>query len=170
MLAAPPDSLATTDEIVELCKVVARHGGIFVTHIRNEGTGVFDAIREAIEIGRRAGITVEIMHIKIADQKYWGRMNEVVKLIDDARKQGINVGANVYPYTRGNNNLASIIPPWAHEGGTAKMLERLKDPEERATHQKGHQGRHSRLVQPLHRGRRRLEPDAHQPPTAATRG
>jgi N-acyl-D-amino-acid deacylase len=132
MLAAPPDSLATTDEVVELCKVVARHGGIFVIHIRHEGTGVFDAMREAIDIGRRAGITVEILHIKIADQQYWGRMNEVVRLIDDARKSGVNIGANLYPYTRGNNNLATIIPPWAHEGGTAKMLERLKDPKERA--------------------------------------
>ena len=132
MLAAPPDSLATTDEIVELCKIVARYGGIFATHIRHEGTGVFDAIREAIDIGRRAGITVEIIHIKIADQLYWGRMSEVIKLVDDARKEGINVGANVYPYTRGNNNLATIIPPWAHEGGTQQMLKRLKDPKERA--------------------------------------
>jgi N-acyl-D-amino-acid deacylase len=131
MLASPPDSLATTDEIVELCKVVARHGGIYASHIRNEGTGVFEAIREAIEIGRRAGVTVEIIHIKIADQANWGRMNEVVKLVDDARREGINVGANIYPYTRGNNNLATIIPPWAHEGGTAKMIERLKDPAER---------------------------------------
>jgi N-acyl-D-amino-acid deacylase len=131
MLAMPPDGLARTDEIVELCKVAARYGGIFVTHIRNEGTGVFEAIREAIEIGRRAGIAVEILHIKIADQLFWGRMNEIVKLIDEARKEGVNVGANVYPYTRGNNNLSSIIPPWAHEGGTAKMLERLKDPSER---------------------------------------
>ena len=76
---------------------------------------------------------VEILHIKIADQKLWGRMNEVVKL--DRRcagTQGINVGANVYPYTRGNNNLASIIPPWAHEGGTARCSARLKDPAERA--------------------------------------
>src|SRR5947209_19770743 len=131
MIAMPPDALATTDEIVELCKVVARYGGIYVTHIRNEGTGVFEAIREDSDIGRRAGIVVEILHIKIADQVYWGRMNEVVKLIDDARKQGVNVGANIYPYTRGNNNLASIIPPWGHEGGTAKMLERLKDPAQR---------------------------------------
>ncbi len=131
MLAMPPGSLATTDEIVELCKVVARYGGIYVTHIRNEGTGVFDAIREAIEIGRRAGVAVEILHIKIADRAFWGRMNEVVKLIDEARQKGVNVGANVYPYTRGNNNLASILPPWAHEGGTAKMLARLKDPRDR---------------------------------------
>lgn len=132
LLAQPPGSLATTDDIVELCKVVARYGGIYFTHIRNEGTEVFDAIREAIEIGRRSGVTVEIIHIKIADQKLWGRMNEIVKLIDDARTKGINVGAHLYPYTRGNNNLASIIPPWAHEGGTAKMLARLKDPKERA--------------------------------------
>jgi N-acyl-D-amino-acid deacylase len=132
MLAAPPDSLATTDEVVELCKVVARHGGIFVIHIRHEGTGVFDAMREAIAIGRRAGITVEILHIKIADQQYWGRMNEVARLIDDARKSGVTIGANLYPYTRGNNNLATIIPPWAHDGGTATMLQRLKDPKERA--------------------------------------
>lgn len=132
MLAMPPGSLATTDDIVELCKVVARHGGIYVTHIRHEGAGVFDAIKEAIEIGRRSGVAVEILHIKIADRMYWGRMNEVVKLVDDARKQGINVGANVYPYTRGQNNLASIIPPWAHEGGAGKMLARLKDAKERA--------------------------------------
>jgi N-acyl-D-aspartate/D-glutamate deacylase len=128
MLAMPPGSLATTDEIVELCKVVARHGGIYVTHIRNEGSEVFAAIEEAIEIGRRAGIAVEILHIKIAERMFWGRMGEVVKRIDEARKKGVNVGANVYPYTRGNNNLASILPPWAHEGGTAKMLARLKDP------------------------------------------
>jgi N-acyl-D-aspartate/D-glutamate deacylase len=130
-LAMPPDSLATTDDVVELCKVVARYGGIFVVHVRNEGTEVMAAIKEAIEVGRRAGVRVEILHIKIADQTLWGRMNEVVKLVEDARKSGVDVGANVYPYTRGNNNLASIIPPWAHEGGTAKMLARLKDPKER---------------------------------------
>jgi N-acyl-D-amino-acid deacylase len=132
MLAMPPGSLANTDDIVELCKVVARYGGTYASHIRNEGTGVFEAIREAIEIGRRSGVTVEIIHIKIADQKHWGRMNEVIKLVDDARRAGVNVAANIYPYTRGHNNLSSIIPPWAHEGGTAKMLARLKDPAERA--------------------------------------
>lgn len=131
LLAMPPGSLATTDDIVELCKVVARYGGIYASHIRNEGTGVFAAIQEAIDIGRRSGVTVEIIHIKIADQMFWGRMNEVVKLIDDARRSGVNVGANLYPYTRGNNNLSSIIPPWAHEGDTPKMLARLKDPAER---------------------------------------
>lgn len=132
MLAMPPGSLATTDDIVELCKVVRRHGGIYSSHIRNEGTGVFDAVKEAIAIGERTGVPVDILHLKIADQKAWGRMSEVVTLIEDARKRGVNVQANIYPYTRGNNNLASIIPPWAHEGGTAPMLARLKDPEQRA--------------------------------------
>lgn len=140
MLAMPPGSLATTDDIVELCKVVARYGGIYVTHVRHEGAGVFDAIKEAIEIGRRAGVAVEILHIKIADRMYWGRMNEIVKLVDDARKQGVNVGANIYPYTRGHNNLSSIIPPWAHEGGSAKMLARLKDPKDRARMKKDIRG------------------------------
>jgi N-acyl-D-aspartate/D-glutamate deacylase len=130
-LAMPPDGLATTDDLVELCKVVARFGGIFVVHMRNEGSEVFAAVREAIEIGRRAGVAVEILHIKIAEQRLWGRMHEIVRLIDEARKSGVNLQANVYPYTRGNNDLASILPPWAHEGGTARLLARLKDPKER---------------------------------------
>jgi N-acyl-D-aspartate/D-glutamate deacylase len=131
MLAMPPGSLATTDDLVELCKIVAKHHGIYSSHIRNEGSEVFDAVKEAIAIGERAGIPVDIIHLKIADQKYWGRTDELVALIDDARKRGVNVQANVYPYTRGSNNLASIIPPWAHEGGTARMLERLKDEKQR---------------------------------------
>jgi N-acyl-D-aspartate/D-glutamate deacylase len=131
MLMMPPGSLATTDDLVELCKVVAKHRGIFSSHIRNEGLGVFDSVREVIAVGERAGVPVDVIHLKIADQKYWGRMDEVVGLIEAARKRGVNVQANVYPYTRGNNNLSSIIPPWAHEGGTAKMIERLKDPTQR---------------------------------------
>ncbi|HEX7376250.1 MAG TPA: D-aminoacylase [Pirellulales bacterium] len=130
-LMMPPGSLATTDEIVALCEIAARHGGIYSTHIRNEGDGVFESVKEAIEIGRQAKIAVDVIHLKIADQKLWNRMNEIVALIDDARRDGVNVQANVYPYTRGNNNLSSIIPPWAHEGGKERMLARLKDPGER---------------------------------------
>jgi N-acyl-D-aspartate/D-glutamate deacylase len=111
--------------------VVARHHGLFSSHIRNEGSGVLDAVKEAIAVGERAGVPVDVIHLKIADEKLWGRMNEVVALFEEARKRGVNVQANVYPYTRGNNNLASIIPPWAHEGGTAKMLARLKDAQQR---------------------------------------
>ncbi len=127
----PPGSLATTDEIVSLCRVVAPHGGIYSTHIRNEGDGVLDSVREAIAIGKQAGVPVDIIHLKIADERLWGRMDEVVALIESARRDGQDVQANVYPYTRGNNNLVSIIPPWAHEGGRAKLLERLADPQQR---------------------------------------
>jgi N-acyl-D-amino-acid deacylase len=132
LMAMPPGSLATTDDLVDLCRVVARHGGIYSTHSRNEGTEVFAAVKEAIAVGERAGIPVDVIHLKIADQKLWGRMGEVVALIEAARDRGVNVQANVYPYTRGNNDLASIIPPWAHEGGRARMLERLGDPRQRA--------------------------------------
>ncbi len=131
MLAMPPGSLATTDDIVLLCEPVAKHGGLFSTHNRNEGTGVFDAIREAIAVGERAHIPVDIIHVKIADQEYWGRMKEIIELVEAARRRGVNVQTNIYPYTRGNNNLSSIVPPWAHEGGKSQMLARLKDSKER---------------------------------------
>jgi N-acyl-D-aspartate/D-glutamate deacylase len=131
MLAMPPGSLATTDDLVALCQPVARVGGIFSTHNRHEGTGVFDAVAEAIAVGERAGVRVDIIHLKIADQQYWGRMRELVGLIEQARDRGVDVQANVYPYTRGNNDLVSILPPWAHEGGRQALLARLKDPEQR---------------------------------------
>jgi N-acyl-D-aspartate/D-glutamate deacylase len=131
-LMMPPGSLATTDDLVELCKVVRDHGGIYSTHMRDEGLGVFDSVKQAIEIGERSGVPVDIIHLKIADEKYWGRMKEVLALIEAARRRGVNVQANVYPYTRGNNDLASIIPPWAHEGGRPELLARLKDPSQRA--------------------------------------
>ncbi|HEV8063079.1 MAG TPA: D-aminoacylase [Gemmataceae bacterium] len=130
-LAMPPGSLATTDDIVELCKAVALHHGTYSAHMRNEGTGIFDSVKEVIAIAERAHIPADAIHLKIADQKYWGRMNEVVQLIEDARRRGVNVQANVYPYTRGNNNLSSIVPPWAHEGGTKAMLDRLANSQER---------------------------------------
>jgi N-acyl-D-aspartate/D-glutamate deacylase len=131
-LMMPPGSLATTDDVVALCEVVRRYGGIYSTHIRNEGLGVFDSVKEAIEIGERSGVPVDIIHLKIADQQYWGRMPEIIELIQSARDRGVNVQAHVYPYTRGNNDLVSIIPPWAHEGGRAELLARLRDPEQRA--------------------------------------
>ncbi len=127
MLASPRELAVTTDDLVELCRVVKRNGGIYSSHIRHEGTEVVEAVKEAISVGRRAEIPVDIIHIKIADQSLWGRMRQVIELIDDARRTGVNVQANLYPYTRGNNDLVSIIPPWAHEGGSARLIERLKD-------------------------------------------
>jgi N-acyl-D-amino-acid deacylase len=132
MLAAPRELNVTTDDLVALGRVVRAHGGIYSTHIRNEGTGVFAAVDEAIAVGERAGIPVDVIHLKIADRSLWGRMDEVAARIEAARRRGVNVQANVYPYTRGNNDLVSIVPPWAHEGGTAALLGRLRDPAARA--------------------------------------
>lgn len=137
ILMMPPGLLATTDDLVALCEPVRERGGIFSTHIRNEGTGVFDSIDQAIAVGERAGVRVDVIHIKIADQRYWGRMGEVIAKIEAARARGVDVQANVYPYTRGNNSLASIIPPWAHEGGGEAMRARLKNPDESKRIRKG---------------------------------
>lgn len=131
MLASPRELAATIDDIAELAAVARRRGGLYASHIRNEGTEVFAAIKEAIDIGRRAHVPVDIIHIKIADQSLWHRMAEIVALIEQARREGVNVQANVYPYTRGNNDLVSIIPPWAHEGGRTALIARLKDPTQR---------------------------------------
>ena len=131
MVMFPPGSLATSDELVELCKVVKEYGGIFQTHIRDEGLTEIDAIKEAIAVGERAKVPVDILHLKISAQQKWGNMNEILKLIEDSRRRGVDVQANLYPYTRSNNNLGSIIPPWAHEGARTEMLARLSDPAQR---------------------------------------
>ncbi len=128
----PPGSLATTDDLIQLCSVVRQHGGVFTTHIRNEGSLVFDSVDEAIRVAEQARVPADVIHLKIADEKYWGNMRGIIEKFDSARGRGVNVQANVYPYTRGNNDLSSIIPPWAHEGGTDKLLERLADAEQRA--------------------------------------
>ncbi len=128
MLAGPQEMVCTTEDLVELGRVLHDRGGIFSSHIRNEGSEVFDAIREVIAVGERADIRVDIIHLKIADRRLWGRMREIIALIEEARGRGVDVQSNVYPYTRGNNDLVSIIPPWAHEGGRAALLERLRDP------------------------------------------
>ncbi len=130
-LLMPPSSLITTPQLIELAKVAKQYGGIYSTHIRDEGAGVFRSVAEAIEVGRGAGIRVDIIHLKVADQKFWGQMKEVTSMIDKARAEGLDIRAHVYPYTAGQNNLRAIIPPWAHDGGNKAMLERLRNPADR---------------------------------------
>jgi N-acyl-D-aspartate/D-glutamate deacylase len=127
-LSGPPGSWIDTDTLVAMCEVAARYGGIYSTHMRTEGRGVFESVAEAIEIGRRAHLPVDIIHLKIAEHQMWGQMPELAATIANARARGQEVEANVYPYRAGQNNLASIIPPWAHEGGSQAMIARLKDP------------------------------------------
>jgi N-acyl-D-aspartate/D-glutamate deacylase len=127
-LLNPPSSLADTATLIELAKVARSAGGIYSTHIRDEGEGVFRSIEEALAVGRGAAIPVDIIHLKIAHKQLWGRMAEVVAMIQQARDTGLNVQANVYPYTAGQNNLSSIVPPWAMDGGREQMLTRLRNP------------------------------------------
>src|SRR5688572_29437861 len=130
-LLQPPSSFATTAHLIELAGIAQQYGGIYSTHIRDEGEGVFRAIDEAIQVGKGARLRVDIIHMKIAHKKLWGRAPEIVAMVERARREGHDVRANVYPYTAGQNNLSSIVPPWAHDGGREKMLERLKDPSAR---------------------------------------
>jgi N-acyl-D-aspartate/D-glutamate deacylase len=127
-LSGPPGSWIDTDTLVAMCEAAAPYGGSYSTHMRTEGRGVFESVAEAIEIGRRAHVPVDIIHLKIAEDTMWGQMPELVASIARARDEGIQVQANVYPYRAGQNDLASIVPPWAHEGGPQSLIQRLKDP------------------------------------------
>ncbi|MDD5544542.1 MAG: D-aminoacylase [Acidobacteriia bacterium] len=122
-----PAIYAKTDELIELAKVAAQFGGLYASHIRNEGDHINEALEEAFRIGREAKIPVEIWHLKVAGKDMWGKMPEVLKKIEDARASGLNVQADQYPYIAAATNLAACMPPWAHEGGNLKMIERLKD-------------------------------------------
>lgn len=127
-LSGPPGSWIDTDTLVAMCQAAGEYGGYYSTHMRTEGQGVFQAVAEAIEIGHRAHVPVDIIHLKIAEHKLWGQMPELAASIAAARARGEEVTANVYPYRAGQNNLSSIVPPWAHEGGAKAMVARLKDP------------------------------------------
>ncbi|HEX8282075.1 MAG TPA: D-aminoacylase [Pyrinomonadaceae bacterium] len=127
-----PARFAKTDEIVELAKVARRYGGIYATHQRSEANALDASLAEVFEIARRARIPVEIWHLKTAYKKNWGRMPSVLAKIRAARARGLDVTADVYPYTAASTGLAACLPPWAIEGGVEKMLSRLRDRETRA--------------------------------------
>jgi dihydroorotase/N-acyl-D-amino-acid deacylase len=122
-----PARFAKTDEIVELAKVAHQYGGIYATHQRSEANALDESLAEVFEIARRAQIPVEIWHLKTAYKKNWGRMPEVLAKIKRARAEGLDITADIYPYIAGSTSLSACLPPWALEGGTEKMLARLKD-------------------------------------------
>jgi N-acyl-D-amino-acid deacylase len=127
-----PAPYAKTDELIALASAASQYGGIYSTHMRDEGDKVLDAIDEAAEIGREAHIPVEIWHLKAAGKANWGRMPEIVAKIDALRASGLDISADTYAYTAWFNTFSAFIPPWAHDGGDAKLIERLKDPATRA--------------------------------------
>lgn len=131
-LEYPPASYQSTDELVLLARSAAKFGGFYATHLRSESDAVLEALDEAIDIGRRAGLPVEIWHLKVKGKENWGRMPEVVQRIAAARAGGLDVSANVYPYLASANMLHADVPGWAQSGGDAAMLQRLKDPPQRA--------------------------------------
>lgn len=132
-LIYPPSSYHTTDELVELAKVASRYGGIYASHIRGEGKELLTSIAEAIAIGERGGTPVEVFHLKSAYQPAWGKtMPEAGALIEAARQRGVDVAADLYPYTAGGTGLEATIPSWAFSGGVDSLRARLADPATRA--------------------------------------
>jgi len=127
-----PAPYATTEELIALAGEAAKFGGIYASHIRNEGDSILPALDEAFRIGREAGIPVEIWHLKAAGKANWGRMPEIVAHIEQARRSGVDVAADTYAYPAWFNSFSAVIPPWAHDGGDKKLVERLKDPAARA--------------------------------------
>jgi N-acyl-D-amino-acid deacylase len=127
-LEYPPAPYAHTEELIALATEAAQFGGIYATHMRNEGDAVLQAIDETVRIGREAHIPVEIWHLKVGDQKVWGHMPEVVSRINAARAQGVDIAADTYAYTAWFNEMTAFLPPWVSDGGKAKLVERLKDP------------------------------------------
>jgi N-acyl-D-amino-acid deacylase len=127
-----PGSYATTHEIAEVAAVAARHRGFYASHIRGEGATLLDAVAEAIEIGRRADMPVQVSHVKAAGRPNWGKVADALALIDAAAGEGLDVMADVYPYTASSTSLRTLLPDWALEGGLEAMTDRLRDPATRA--------------------------------------
>jgi dihydroorotase/N-acyl-D-amino-acid deacylase len=127
-LQYPPAPFARTEELVALARAAAAYGGLYATHMRSEGEDMDGALDEVFRIGREAEIPVEIWHLKAAGKRSWGKMPRIVARIDSARKAGVDVAADTYAYPAWFNSMSAFIPPWAHDGGTAQLVERLRDP------------------------------------------
>jgi N-acyl-D-aspartate/D-glutamate deacylase len=125
-LIYPPDEFATTEEIIEVCKVAAEHGGIYITHMRSEGDGLMEGLEETLRIAREAKIPAEIYHLKASGERNWHKMPGLIERIHQARQEGLDITADMYPYAASGTGLDAILPTWVSEGG--KFFERLEDP------------------------------------------
>jgi N-acyl-D-amino-acid deacylase len=126
-----PAPFATTDELVALTDVVAEYNGMYISHIRNEGDEVIPAVKELIEIARRTGARAEIYHLKVSQKRNYDKLDEVIRLIEQARAEGLEITADIYTYNASSTGLNYDFPTWAKEGGHNKMIERFKNPETR---------------------------------------
>ncbi len=127
-----PAPYAKTEELIALASEASKFDGIYATHMRNESDSVLEAIDEAVRIGREAHIPVEIWHFKVAGKSNFGKMPELIARVNQARAAGVDVEADTYAYTAWFNSMSAFVPAWAHDGGDAKLIERLKDPATRA--------------------------------------
>jgi N-acyl-D-amino-acid deacylase len=127
-----PAPYASTEELIALASEAGRFGGIYSTHMRSEQNAIMEALEETIRIGREAHVPVEIWHLKTAGKSNWGKMKDVIAKIEGARSSGVDVTADTYAYTAWFNSFSAFVPPWAHDGGEAKLIERMKDPATRA--------------------------------------
>ncbi len=128
-LIYPPDTYTQTEEVVEIARVAGEFGGLYITHMRSEGSGILEGVEEALDIGRRAALPVEIYHLKAAGQDNWGKMPAVIEKIDAARSEGQDITACMYPYVASGTDLSAILPKWAHADG--KLFENLSNAETR---------------------------------------
>ncbi len=131
-LIYPPAAYASTEELTALAQVVSQYGGLYISHLRSEGDHFLEGVEELITISREANIRAEIYHLKAAGRKNWGKMAQVIERVEQARRDGMPITADMYLYPAGGTGLNAIIPPWAHDGGDAALLARLRDPETRA--------------------------------------
>lgn len=126
-LIYPPGLFSKTQEMIELCKVVAKKNGIYTTHMRGETDDVIMSVNETIKVAAKSGVATQISHHKTAGRDNWGKCRETMHLIDRAREQGLDITCDVYPYIAASTMLGTLLPPWVQEGGVAKLLDRLKD-------------------------------------------
>jgi N-acyl-D-amino-acid deacylase len=130
-LIYPPGSFTSTEELIELTKIVGDRNGFYFSHIRGEGDTLLEAVEEAIRIGRETGASVQISHFKAARQSNWAKSPQALELIRQAQSEGLDITADLYPYRAGSTSLATLLPEWAHVGGPAETLKRLVDPKQR---------------------------------------
>jgi len=126
-----PAFYATTEELIELCKVAAQYRGKYISHIRSEGNRLIEAVTELIRISREAGLPAEIYHLKAAGRQNWPKIDKVIAMVEEARKQGLKITADMYTYTAGATGLDAAMPPWVLDGGYDAAYKRLADPEMR---------------------------------------
>ena len=126
-----PANYSSTEELIELCKVASEYGGMYITHMRSEGNGIFSSLSETIRIAKEANLPAEIYHLKMAGNNNWNKLDSVLAMIDQANKSGLKITADMYTYTAGATGLDASMPPWVQEGGMGAWIKRMKDPKVR---------------------------------------